>query len=70
MALILLYTPLVLILFANADQVDLGIGLIMGMGNMTGAWIASNLAIRKGAGWIRWVLMVAAIAAALRMLLT
>jgi uncharacterized membrane protein YfcA len=68
--LILLYTPLVLILFASADQVDLAIGLVLGVGNMTGAWIASNLAIKKGAGWIRWVLIVAAVAAALRMLLT
>jgi uncharacterized membrane protein YfcA len=67
--LILLYTPLVLILFASADQVDLAVGLVMGVGNMTGAWIASNLALKKGAAWIRWVLILAAIAAALRMLL-
>jgi uncharacterized membrane protein YfcA len=69
-ALILLYTPLVLILFASADQVDLAVGLVLGVGNMTGAWIASNLAVKKGAGWIRWVLILAAVAAALRMLLT
>lgn len=68
--LILLYTPLVLILFASANQVDLAVGLVLGAGNMTGAWVASNLAIRKGAGWIRWVLIVAAVGAALRMLLT
>ena len=67
--LILLYTPLVVILFASADQVDLAVGLVLGLGNMTGAWIASSLAIKKGAGWIRWVLILAAIAAALRMLL-
>jgi uncharacterized membrane protein YfcA len=67
--LILLYTPLALILFATADQVDLAVGLVMGMGNMTGAWIASSLALKKGAGWIRWVLILAAIAAALRMFL-
>ena len=69
-ALILLYTPLALILFASADHVDLAVGLVLGVGNMTGAWIASNLAIKKGAGWIRWVLVVTAVAAALRMLLT
>lgn len=67
--LILLYTPLVVILFASADQVDLAVGLVLGLGNMTGAWIASSLAIKKGSGWIRWVLILAAIAAALRMLL-
>jgi uncharacterized membrane protein YfcA len=69
LTLILLYTPLVLILFAYADQVDLAVGLILGTGNMTGAWISSHLAVKKGAGWIRWVLIFAAIAAALRMLL-
>jgi uncharacterized membrane protein YfcA len=37
---------------------------------MTGALIASRLAIRKGARWIRWVVIAAALAAALRMLLT
>ena len=68
--LILLYTPLVLTLFASANQVDLAVGLVLGAGNMTGAWVASNRAIRKGAGWIRWVLIVAAVGAALRMLLT
>jgi uncharacterized membrane protein YfcA len=69
-ALILLYTPLVLVLFAFADQVDLAVGLTLGVGNMTGAWISAHLAVRKGAGWIRWVLIVAAVAAAIRMLVT
>mgnify|MGYP001820336915 CR=1 FL=1 len=69
-ALILLYTPLVLVLFAFADQVDLAVGLTLGVGNMTGAWISAHLAVRKGAGWIRWVLILAAVAAAIRMLVT
>ena len=69
-SLILIYTPLVLVLFATADQVDFGVGLVLGLGNMAGAWIASHLALKKGAGWIRWVLVVAAVAAALRMVLT
>ena len=69
-ALILLYTPLVLVLFALADQVDLAVGITLGVGNMTGAWISARLAVKKGAGWIRWVLIVAAVAAAIRMLLT
>jgi uncharacterized membrane protein YfcA len=68
-ALILLYTPLVLVLFALADQVDLVVGITLGVGNMTGAWISARLAVKKGAGWIRWVLIVAAVAAAIRMLL-
>ena len=71
MVLILAYTPLSLFLFARAGQVDWAAGATLGVGSMTGALIASRLAIRKGAaGWIRWVVIAAALAAALRMLLT
>lgn len=68
--LILMYTPVALLFFASASQVDIQVGLVLSIGQMTGAWIAARLAILKGAAWIRWVLVVAAIVAALRMLLT
>jgi uncharacterized membrane protein YfcA len=68
--LILIYTPVALIFFAGASQVDLFVGLILAIGNSSGAWIASRLAVKKGAGWIRWLLVVVAIGAAIRMLLT
>jgi uncharacterized membrane protein YfcA len=67
--LILAYTPLSLFLFARAGQVDWAAGAALGVGSMTGALVASRLAIRKGAGWIRWVVVAAALAAAARMLL-
>lgn len=69
-ALILCYTPVALLLFASASQVDLQVGLVLSIGQMTGAWIAARLAILKGAAWIRWVLVVVAVVAAIRMLLT
>jgi uncharacterized membrane protein YfcA len=68
--LILAYTPVALIFFASASQIDIQVGLVLSIGQMTGAWIGARLAILKGAAWIRWVLVAAAIAAALRMLLT
>lgn len=68
--LILAYTPVALIFFASASQIDIQVGLVLSVGQMTGAWIGARLAILKGAAWIRWVLVVAAIVAALRMLLT
>lgn len=68
--LILAYTPVALIFFASASQVDVQVGLVLSIGQMTGAWIAARLAVLKGAAWIRWVLVAAAIVAALRMLLT
>lgn len=69
-ALVLAYTPVALAFFASASQVDIGVGLVLSAGQMTGAWIAAHLAIERGAVWVRWVLVVAAIVAALRMLLT
>jgi uncharacterized membrane protein YfcA len=69
-ALILCYTPVALLLFASAAQVDLQVGLVLSVGQMTGAWIAARLAVLKGAAWIRWVLVVVAVVAAVRMLLT
>jgi uncharacterized membrane protein YfcA len=66
---ILAYTPITLVLFATASQVDWAAGAVLGLGNMGGAFVASRLAIAKGASWIRWVLIVAAVAAAVRMLL-
>ena len=68
--LVLAYTPLSLFLFARAGQVDWAAGATLGIGAMIGALIASRLAISKGAGWIRWVVIAAALAAALRMLLS
>ena len=69
--LILAYTPLSIFLFARAGQVDWAAGATLGVGSMTGALMASRLATRKGAaGWIRWVVIAAALVAALRMLLT
>lgn len=66
--LVLIYTPVALLLFARADQVDVAAGLVLSVGNMSGALVASTLAVAKGAGWIRWVLVAAAVAAAMRML--
>lgn len=68
--LIASYTPIAIILFATADQIDFGIGLLMATGQMTGAWIAARLALRRGAGWVRWVLVVAAVVAAIRLALS
>lgn len=64
------YTPVALILFARAAQVDWTVGAVLATGQMTGAWIAARLAIAKGAAWIRWVLVAAAIVAAFRLFTT
>ena len=66
--LILLYIPVTVLLFWGTNNVNLLAGLVLGVGNMSGAFIAARLAIKKGAGWIRWVIVVAAVGAAVRML--
>jgi uncharacterized membrane protein YfcA len=67
--LIATYTPVALVLFANASQVDLAVGAVLSLGQVTGAWVAAHLALVRGAGWVRWILVAAAVVAAGRMLL-
>ncbi len=66
-ALIALYTPLTIVVFASAAQIDFAVGAVLAVGQVGGALTASHLAIAKGATWIRWVLLVAAVAAAIRL---
>ena len=69
-AVVLIYTVLALGVFLIHGQVVLLYGAVLGIGNATGAFLAARLAIKKGAGWIRWVLLVAALGAAAKMLLS
>jgi uncharacterized membrane protein YfcA len=65
---ILLFTTLALAVFFINDQVVLLPGLVMAVGNATGAWTASRLSVKKGAGWVRNFLLAAALLAALKLL--
>ena len=66
-ALIASYTWLALGVFLIAGQVDLGLGLVLAGGNASGAYLAARLAVKKGAPWVRWLLIVAAVVAAIRL---
>ena len=68
MFLIACYTALALGIFVLADQVNWGVGLVMAIGNCSGAWLGTRLAIEKGAGLIRWLLAIASVGVAVRML--
>jgi len=68
-AVVLVATVPVLVVFGLEGQLHVAQGLVLACGNMGGAWIASRLAIRKGGAWIRWVILAAAAAAVAKLLL-
>ena len=61
---ILLYTPLALVIFFLHGDVDLTLGLVLAVGNMAGAWIGAKIAVKGGAKFIRYVVLVAILVAA------
>lgn len=65
--LVAAYSPIAILLFANAAQVDIVVGGVLAAGQMSGAWAGSRLGVLKGAAWIRWVLVAAAVVAAARL---
>jgi hypothetical protein len=66
--IILCFTPFALAVFVWGDQVQWGIGLVLGIGNMAGAWVASRMAVKRGARFVRWILITVVVAAAVKFL--
>jgi uncharacterized membrane protein YfcA len=67
-ACVLLVGIVALAVFASSGNVDWSAGLALGAGNMVGAWHGARAAVRKGPGWIRWVMVAMALLAAARLL--
>lgn len=61
------FTVVALVVFFINRQVDLKIGLILAAGNMGGAWIAARSAVKRGAGFVRWILMITVFLAGLKL---
>jgi beta-aspartyl-peptidase (threonine type) len=55
---VLLYTPVALFIFFINGQVNWEYGLTLTIGNVFGALVASRLAVKKGANFVRWVIVV------------
>lgn len=55
--IILIFTLFSLFVFARNDQVNWGIGVLLGCGNMLGAWLAARLTVKRGSTWVRQLLM-------------
>ncbi len=67
--IILLYTPLALLIFFMNGDVNLWIGLVLAVGNMTGAWIGTKIAVKWGAVLIRYFVLVAILIASTKLIL-
>jgi len=66
---ILLYTPLAIVIFFIHGDVNLWMGLVLAVGNMTGAWIGTKMAVKRGAKFIRYFVLVAILVAATKLIL-
>ncbi|MGE0078843.1 MAG: sulfite exporter TauE/SafE family protein [Bacteroidales bacterium] len=64
----LVFTVLALVIFIVNNQVDYLLGLILGAGNMLGAWIATRVAVKQGTKFIRWFLLGTVLVFALKLL--
>jgi uncharacterized membrane protein YfcA len=56
--IILAYAPFTLAVFYFHQEINWGYGLVMALGNMLGAWIASRMAVKKGVAFVKWVIVV------------
>jgi uncharacterized membrane protein YfcA len=55
--IVLCFTVSAIIVFLLNGQVVWSVGLILAVGNMAGAWVASRMAVERGAAFVRWVLI-------------
>jgi uncharacterized protein len=66
--LVLAYAPFSLLVFMYYGQVNWNFGLVLSIGNVIGAFIASRFAVSWGSGFIRWVMIVVIIITGLQLL--
>ncbi len=55
---VLAYAPFTLLVFLYYGQVNWLYGLVLSIGSVTGALIASRMAVKKGVGFVKWVIVV------------
>jgi len=56
--IILAYAPFTLAIFYYNHEINWEYGLIMALGNMIGALVASRMAVKKGVVFVKWVIVV------------
>lgn len=55
--IVMVYTVFTLAVFMFNGQVDWAAGLILAAGNMTGAWLGAKFAVKGGAKYVRYILI-------------
>lgn len=55
--IVLIYVPFSLVIYMISGHVNYKYGLIHAIGNVIGAYVATRFAFRKGATFVRWVML-------------
>ncbi len=66
-AVVFIYTLAALAVFVLNDKVNWKVGLILAIGNGTGAWLASRISVQRGDGFIKTFLIIMVIAMAIKL---
>ncbi len=66
-AVVFIYTLAALAVFVLNDKVNWKIGLILAIGNGSGAWLASRVSVNKGDGFIKTFLVVMVVAMSIKL---
>lgn len=66
--IVLLYIPITIVIFALNDQINYGLGLLLGAGSMIGARLAVIMSVKKGAPIIRYFLLIAILISAIKLI--
>jgi uncharacterized membrane protein YfcA len=62
--IVLVFSAAALVVFVVNDQVQWTLGLLLGAGQAVGAWVAAHFAVRRGAEFVRWAVIVVTVGAA------
>lgn len=62
--LVLVFTAAALVVFIVHDQVNWTLGLLLAAGQAVGAWFAARTAVKRGARFVRWVVIVVIVVSA------
>ncbi len=66
--LVFLFTPFALTVFIINQQVNYVAGFILAAGSVVGAWLATKIALEKGTVFVRYVLLVAILGSAIKLI--